>query len=64
LPYDTDSILKMNFNFNLKDMPLASGQSIQRITDRRDPHHMANQSIERDSPPAMGGVPVFRRYIP
>jgi hypothetical protein len=33
--------LKMNFNFNFKDMPRARGASIRRITNVRDLHHTA-----------------------
>jgi hypothetical protein len=32
-------ILKMNFNFNLKDMPGALGPSIRRRTTARDQDH-------------------------
>jgi len=32
-------ILKMNFNFNFKDMPSAAGASIRSVTNVRDPHH-------------------------
>lgn len=40
-------ILKMNFNFNFKDMPFAAGQSIRRVTSVRDWHHMAKYGIKR-----------------
>jgi hypothetical protein len=33
-------ILKMNFNFNFKDMPRAPDPSIRCVTNPRDPHHM------------------------
>jgi hypothetical protein len=39
-------ILKMNFNFNFKDMPGAAGPSIRGVTNVRDPHHTANSRIE------------------
>jgi len=35
------TILKMNFNFNFKDMPPAAGPSIRGATNLRDPHHTA-----------------------
>jgi hypothetical protein len=33
-------IVKMNFNFNFKDMLRADGQSIRQVTNGRDLHHM------------------------
>jgi hypothetical protein len=33
-------ILKMNFNFNIKDMPEAAGPSIRCVTNVRDRQHM------------------------
>jgi hypothetical protein len=33
-------ILKMNFNFNIKDIPLVPGPSIGRITTAYDQDHM------------------------
>jgi hypothetical protein len=33
------TILKMNFNFNFKDMLPAAGASIHRVTNVRDRHH-------------------------
>jgi hypothetical protein len=41
------TILKMNFNFNLKDMPPAPEASIRRVTTPRDLHHMAKSGIKR-----------------
>jgi hypothetical protein len=32
-------ILKMNFNFNFKDMPGGAEASIRRVTNARDLHH-------------------------
>jgi hypothetical protein len=34
-------ILKMNFNFNFKDMPLAVNESIRRLTTARVHDHNA-----------------------
>jgi hypothetical protein len=39
--YEYSAILKMNFNFNIKDMPGAQGASIRWVTSVRDLHHMA-----------------------
>jgi len=39
--------LKMNFNFNFKDMPFAAGQSIRRVTSARDLHHTEDSGIKR-----------------
>jgi len=44
-----NTILKMNFNFNLKDMPLAPEASIRLITTPRDLHHTAKSRIKRGS---------------
>jgi hypothetical protein len=41
------TILKMNFNFNLKDIPFATGQSIHAITNGRDEHHTGKYGIKR-----------------
>jgi hypothetical protein len=35
-------ILKMNFNFNIKDMLGLAGQSIHGVTNVRDLHHTGN----------------------
>jgi len=35
-------ILKMNFNFNFKDMPHAAGQSIRNLTNACDWDHKGN----------------------
>ena len=40
-------ILKMNFNFNFKDMLLALQASIHHVTNARDMHHTGNQGIKR-----------------
>jgi len=40
-------ILKMNFNFNFKDMPGAAGASIRGVTNARDRHRMAKSGIKR-----------------
>jgi hypothetical protein len=40
------TILKMNFNFNFKDMPLAAGASIRGATNGRDQHHAGKSGIE------------------
>jgi hypothetical protein len=37
----------MNFNFNFKDMLEAAGQSIWRVTNARDVHHMGKYGIKR-----------------
>ena len=42
-------ILKMNFNFNIKDMPEAAGPSIRCVTNVRDRHHMGKWGIKRGS---------------
>src|ERR1700733_12568288 len=42
-------ILKMNFNFNFKDMPGAAGQSIRSVTNARDCHHTEKSGIKRNS---------------
>jgi len=39
--YEQPVILKMNFNFNFKDMLGAAGASIGCITNVRDLHHTA-----------------------
>jgi hypothetical protein len=40
------TILKMNFNFNLKDIPFATGQSIRYVTNACDSHHTAKYGIK------------------
>ena len=40
------TILKMNFNFNFKDMLSAPNQSMQRVTNVRHLHRTAKISIE------------------
>jgi len=40
-------ILKMNFNFNFKDMPGAPRASIRRVTNARDRHHTGKFGIKR-----------------
>jgi len=42
-------ILKMNFNFNFKDMLWAEDESIRYVTTARDLHHMENPGIKRSS---------------
>ncbi len=42
-------ILKMNFNFNFKDMLWAEDESIRYVTNARDLHHMENPGIKRSS---------------
>jgi hypothetical protein len=42
-------ILKMNFNFNFKDMPLAPQASIHPVTNGRDRHHTGKYGIKRCS---------------
>src|SRR5579872_3190807 len=37
--YEDPAILKMNFNFNFKDMPRAAEPSIRWVTKTRDLHH-------------------------
>jgi hypothetical protein len=39
-------ILKMNFNFNIKDMLAAAGQSIRDVTNVRDPYHTGKSGIK------------------
>jgi hypothetical protein len=41
-------ILKMNFNFNIKDMPEAAGSSIRCVTNVRDRHHTGKCGIKRN----------------
>lgn len=38
-------ILKMNFNFNFKDMPRAAGQSIRRLTTACDYNHTVETAV-------------------
>jgi hypothetical protein len=40
-------ILKMNFNFNIKDMLVLAGQSIRRVTNVLDLHRTGNRRIKR-----------------
>jgi hypothetical protein len=40
-------ILKMNFNFNLKDMLQGAEASIRCVTNARDLHHTAKSGIKR-----------------
>ena len=40
-------ILKMNFNFNFKDMLALAGQSIRVVTNVRDLHHTGKSGIKR-----------------
>jgi hypothetical protein len=42
-------ILKMNFNFNFKDMPPAPQASIHHVTNVRDRHHTGKYGIKRSS---------------
>jgi hypothetical protein len=42
------TILKMNFNFNFKDMPQAAGASIRGVTNWRDRHHTGKYGIKRE----------------
>jgi hypothetical protein len=42
-------ILKMNFNFNFKDMPPAAAASICGVTNERDLHHTGKSGIKRVS---------------
>ena len=42
-------ILKMNFNFNIKDKLRAAGPSIGCVTSALDPHHSGKSGIKRDS---------------
>jgi len=51
-------ILKMNFNFNFKDMPPAAGPSIHGVTNERDLHHTGKSGIKRVSwrPPECAGA--------
>jgi hypothetical protein len=37
----------MNFNFNIKDMLEAAGQSIRRVTNARDLHRTGKYGIKR-----------------
>lgn len=41
------TILKMNFNFNIKNMPGAAGASIHGVTNACDRHHMEKFGIKR-----------------
>jgi hypothetical protein len=40
-------ILKMNFNFNFKDMPFAAQASIRGVTNGCDLHHTGKYGIKR-----------------
>jgi len=40
-------ILKMNFNFNFKDMPGAAEASMCDLTNARDRHHTGKSGIKR-----------------
>jgi hypothetical protein len=40
-------ILKMNFNFNFKDMPFATGASMCDLTNGCDLHHAEKYGIKR-----------------
>jgi hypothetical protein len=54
-------ILKMNFNFNFKDMPFAPGPSMCDLTNGSDLHHAEKYGIKRASqqPPGVM-VPICR----
>jgi len=55
--------LKMNFNFNFKDMPFATGASMCDLTNASDLHHAEKYGIKRASqqPPGVGAmVPICR----
>jgi len=45
--YWANMILKMNFNFNIKDMLALAGQSIRVVTNVRDLHHTGKSGIKR-----------------
>jgi hypothetical protein len=49
-------ILKMNFNFNFKDMPGATGASIRCVANARDRQHTGKSGIKRRSRGAVSGV--------
>jgi hypothetical protein len=40
-------MLKMNFNFNFKDMPPAAEASIRSAINARDQHHTGKNRIKR-----------------
>jgi hypothetical protein len=42
-------ILKMNFNFNIKDMLPTAGASIRSVTNVPDRHHTGKSGIKRVS---------------
>ena len=43
------AILKMNFNFNFKDMPSPTRASMYHLTNGCDSHHMEKSGIKRAS---------------
>jgi hypothetical protein len=49
-------ILKMNFNFNFKDMPFATGASMCDLTSGCDSHHTEKSGIKRSSRAAQPGM--------
>jgi len=49
-------ILKMNFNFNFKDMPFATGASMCDLTNGSDSHHTEKSGIKRSSRAAQSGM--------
>jgi hypothetical protein len=53
-------ILKMNFNFNFKDMPGAAGASIRGVTNVRDPHHTGKYGIKRSS--GCNQLRIYKRF--
>ncbi len=54
------TILKMNFNFNFKDMLLALQASIRRATNVLAPHHTAKSRIKRVPKP--GRLGIYQQY--
>ena len=53
-------ILKMNFNFNFKDMPGTAGASIHHVTNVRDMHHTGKYGIKRGA--QLGQLRIYKRF--
>jgi hypothetical protein len=49
-------ILKMNFNFKIKDMLGTVGPSIRSVTSVRDLHHTGKSGIKRGSRPLLDSL--------
>jgi hypothetical protein len=60
VPAISKTILKMNFNFNFKDMPRAAEASIRSATNARDRHHTGKSGIKRGSGALAHIVAIYR----